>query len=88
VMARATGELDDSGNVYGNDPGAMWIAAAKLRAGSGKWCRLVESNGWFSEGDLQGGSNPGKPKKTRATPAALKVNVQGNASEPTGSKYG
>jgi replicative DNA helicase len=90
VMARATGELDDSGNVYGNDPGAMWIAAAKLRAGSGKWCRLVESNGWFSEGDLQGVSNPGKPKKPRAnaTAAAPKGNVPGNASEPSGSKYG
>jgi replicative DNA helicase len=89
VMARATGELGEDGNVYGADPGAVWIAAAKLRAGSGKWCRLVESNGWFSEGASQSGApNLGKPKKTRATPAAPKGNVQGNASEPSGSKYG
>ena len=66
VIARATGELDDKGNVYGDDDGAVWIAAAKLRAGSGKWCRLVERNGWFSEGAPQGPCNPGKPKRDKA----------------------
>ena len=74
VISRATGELDDNGNVYGGDSGAVWIAAAKLRAGSGKWCRLVERNGWFSEGEPQGPCN-GKPKKT---PGAAKVASGGN----------
>lgn len=69
VMARATGDCDDKGHVWGDDPGAVWIAAAKLRTGASKWCRLVEHNGWFSEGDPHGKINPGKPTKA---PAAAK----------------
>ncbi len=57
VLARATGEAKDDGNTYGADPGAMWIGAAKLRAGQSTWCRLVESQGWLSEGAPRGPAN-------------------------------
>lgn len=64
VLARATGEIDNGGKVQGADPGAVWVAAAKLRTGSGTWCRLVEQNGWFSEREPQGRSSV-KPSNHR-----------------------
>ena len=80
--------------------GELWVAIAKQRAGAGGWFRLVESNGWLMESGEAGGPGAAAVEKAakaaaakakkeadRLAAAALKVNVQGNASEVGGSKY-
>lgn len=55
-MGKESGEIEyaaDSALVLcraPGDPDAVWLAVAKLRAGRAKWLRLVERNGWLSEG--------------------------------------
>ncbi len=49
VLATAPGTVGPEG-VTGADPGAVWVAIPKLRAGPGGWVRLTMGNGHFAEG--------------------------------------
>lgn len=85
-MGKESGEIEyaaDSALVLCRAPGdrdAVWLAVAKLRAGRTAWLRLVERNGWLSEGAEHGppgtagtGNKPGDtPARTaaQADPAA------------------
>lgn len=85
----------------GETKGEVWLAIAKQRAGKGGWFRLVESNGWLMEAGETGGPGAAAVEKAakkaaakakkeaeRLEAAAPKAAGQGNASEPSGSKYG
>lgn len=50
--ALALGRTADAGDRA--DPGAVWLAVAKQRAGRSGWFRLVEQSGWFVEGEARG----------------------------------
>lgn len=53
VLTTAPGTLGPAG-VTGADPGAVWVAIPKLRAGQGGWVRLTMGNGHFAEGAATG----------------------------------
>jgi len=64
-MGKESGEIEyaaDSALVVCRSPddrGAVWLAVAKQRAGSSKWVRMVERDGWLSE---ESECAPPKPK--------------------------